>query len=116
MVYCGLGFSAFLISSSSKMSFEKALGFAFMHFCRATKGLTQSDPFSSAVLLRKQTNASENCVPQGPLRKSAMQGHSNAFSAFVSKDWFSSYPYATASAIKESSDGCVELSVGVELS
>lgn len=42
--------------------------------------------FSSAVLLRKQTNASENCVPQGPLRSSATQGHSKAFCALSSKD------------------------------
>lgn len=43
--------------------------------------------FSSAVLLRKQRNASENWTPHGPLRKSAMHGHSSAFSALASRDW-----------------------------
>lgn len=43
--------------------------------------------FSSEVIFKKQRKASENCSPHGPLLKSAMQGHSNAFWAFTSRDW-----------------------------
>lgn len=43
--------------------------------------------FSSAVLLKKQRKASENWTPHGRLRKSAMQGHSNALLALASRDW-----------------------------
>lgn len=43
--------------------------------------------FSSEVLLRKQRKASENWNPQGPLLKSAIQGHSRAFWAISSAFW-----------------------------
>lgn len=43
--------------------------------------------FSSAVLFKKHTKASENWFPHGPLLKSAMHGQSKAFWAFESRDW-----------------------------
>lgn len=55
--------------------------------CKSKVWSKKYNTFSSAVLLRKQRNASENWDPQGPVRKSAMQGHSRAFWAIASTDW-----------------------------
>lgn len=55
--------------------------------CKSKIWSKKYNTFSSAVLLRKQRNASENWDPQGPVRKSAMQGHSRAFWAIASTDW-----------------------------
>jgi len=49
--------------------------------------------FSSEVLLRKQRKASENWSPQGPLLKSAIQGHSRAFWAISSTFWKNSIKF-----------------------
>jgi hypothetical protein len=43
--------SSLSVSSSSKTSFENAYGFALMQFCKAMKGLTQSEPYKIQIKL-----------------------------------------------------------------